>query len=251
MIHILRPWKLSNFQDPPPRLSIYFQSSFTSLTLDVQFQTNPSSLPNFKRKPHYLLFGGFMLWCVQLSKNITKCLLFIITQIFSTHFAINLYFCTTWRRKQTMEKQPHHACERTKLKHKRNQVTLHSNWPRVLLFDLAHKQCSGIVKGWVLCLTSVSKWRFLVNNILVFGSAWCLVMAQIQFFLIKKIKTGRPKHLLTPHPPTSDNISFLPYPPHTPQSGRHMCITPNSIAIVWNAEFPLISPWELFYILML
>ena len=25
----------------------------------------------------------------------------------------------------------------------------------------------------------------------------------------------------------------------------------NSIAIVWNADFPLISPWELFYILML
>ena len=34
-------------------------------------------------------------------------------------------------------------------------------------------------------------------------------------FLIKKIKIKieRPEHSLTPHPPTSDNISFLPYPP--------------------------------------
>ena len=31
-------------------------------------------------------------------------------------------------------------------------------------------------------------------------------------FCKKKIKIGRPKHSLTPYPPTSDNISFLPYP---------------------------------------
>ena len=36
-----------------------------------------------------------------------------------------------------------------------------------------------------------------------------------QFSLIKKIKIGRPE-LLLPHPPTSDNISFLPYPPPSP-----------------------------------
>ena len=41
----------------------------------------------------------------------------------------------------------------------------------------------------------------------MFGSAWCLVMAQIQFSLIKKIKIGRPEHSLT-----YDNISFFPYP---------------------------------------
>ena len=40
-IHIWRPWKLSNFQDPPPSLSTYVQNSSTPLTLDVQFQTNP------------------------------------------------------------------------------------------------------------------------------------------------------------------------------------------------------------------
>ena len=31
-------------------------------------------------------------------------------------------------------------------------------------------------------------------------------------FFNKKIKIGRPEHSSTPHPPTSDNISFLPYP---------------------------------------
>ena len=112
-----------------------------------------------------------------------------------------------------------------------NQVASHSIWPRVLLFDLAHKQCSGIIKGWLHCLTSESRWGFLVNNILMFGSAWCLVMAQIQFSLIKKtIKIGRPENSLTPVPHTSDNISF-------PQSGRHMCITPNVLIIKYHVCF--------------
>ena len=53
-------------------------------------------------------------------------------------------------------------------------------------------------------------------------SAWCLVIAQIQFSLIKKM-IGHLEQLLTP--PTSDTISFLPKLP-APKSGRHMCITP-------------------------
>ena len=77
---------------------------------------------------------------------------------------------------QTMEHQPHRACERTKSKQEQNQVTSHSNWPRVLLFDSAHKQCNGIIKGWLQCLTSGSIGTFLINNILTFDSA-CLVMA--------------------------------------------------------------------------
>ena len=40
-MQIWRPWKLSNFQDLPLPLSSYIQNSSTSLTLDVQFQTNP------------------------------------------------------------------------------------------------------------------------------------------------------------------------------------------------------------------
>ena len=39
-----RPWKLSNFQDPLPPLSIYIQNSSTPLTLDVQFQTTTHPL---------------------------------------------------------------------------------------------------------------------------------------------------------------------------------------------------------------
>ena len=58
-------------------------------------------------------------------------------------------------------------------------------------------------------LSDVSvKVKFLVNNIL-FGWAWCLVMAQFQFSFMKKIRIGRPEHSLTPQFHTSDNISFL------------------------------------------
>ena len=46
-----------------------------------------------------------------------------------------------------MEEQPRRAYERTKSKQKQNQVTSHSNQPRVLLFDLTHKQYYGIIKG--------------------------------------------------------------------------------------------------------
>ena len=45
-----------------------------------------------KVKPHYLLFRDFILFCVQLLKNITKYILFIIIHIFSTHFAIRLLY---------------------------------------------------------------------------------------------------------------------------------------------------------------
>ena len=57
-----------------------------------------------------------------------------------------------------------------------------------------------------------------------------MVMGDIQFYLIEKTKIGHPEHSLTTPPlPTSDNISFLPYPapalipPHPLlQSGRHI-----------------------------
>ena len=115
--------------------------------------------------------------------------------------------------KQTMEQQPHLPCKRTKSKQKQNQVMSHSNWPRVLLLDLAHKQCNGIFKEWLQCLTPKSIGIFLVNNVLMFETTLCLVIAQIEFSLIKKIKIGRPEHLLPSPLPTSDNISFLLQPP--------------------------------------
>ena len=74
---------------------------------------------------------------------------------------LNCFTCTTWKRKQTMEQQPHRACEWTKSKQKQNQIKSHSNWPRVLLlFNLAHKQCNCIIQGCLHCLTSESKEGF-------------------------------------------------------------------------------------------
>ena len=74
--------------------------------------------------------------------------------------------------------------------------------------------CNGIIKGWLYCLTSESKERFFVNNIL-FGSAWCLVIVQIQFSLIKE-KIGRPEHFSNPPAPFKEDV---------------ICITSS----VWNA----------------
>ena len=44
----------------------------------------------------YLLLRDFIVLCVQLSKDIKKCLLFVIIHIFSTHFAINLFYKFGW-----------------------------------------------------------------------------------------------------------------------------------------------------------
>ena len=60
------------------------------------------------------VFCGSIFLYVPLSKNITKWFLFIITHNFSIHFAINLFICTSWKHKQTMEQHPHCACEKTK-----------------------------------------------------------------------------------------------------------------------------------------
>ena len=64
-------------------------------------------------KPRYLLFCGFIFLRAQLSKNITNWFLFIIIHKFSIQFAINLFYFTSWKCKQIMEQQPHHACEWT------------------------------------------------------------------------------------------------------------------------------------------
>ena len=61
------------------------------------------------------------------------------------------------------------------------------------------------------CLTSEPRGRLIVNNILMFGSAWCLVMVQIQFSLIKKNKIGSSEHSLTPpHPPNHLTLPLRP-----------------------------------------
>ena len=99
---------------------------------------------------------------------------------FFTPLTLNIQFWTTLPHplQQTTE-QLHRACEWAKSKQNQNKVTSHLNWPRVLLFDLAHSQCNGIIKGWLHCVTTESKGRFHVNNILMFDTEWCLVMRQI------------------------------------------------------------------------
>ena len=52
----------------------------------------------------------------------------------------------TRKRKKNMEQQPHHVNERNQQKINKHVIF---NLPHVLLFDLAHKQCNGIIKGWL------------------------------------------------------------------------------------------------------
>ena len=90
----------------------------------------------------------------------------ILYSHFSTHFAIKISFiCTTWKRKQTMEQQLLRTFEWTKSKQKQDQVTSHSNLALVPLFDVATNNA-----------TIYQKSRFLDNDILMFVSAWCLIM---------------------------------------------------------------------------
>ena len=91
-----------------------------------------------------------------------------------------------------------HVNERNQNKNKTKHVAFKLITSSIVWF--CPQTCNGIIEGWLHWLTSVSKRRFLVNNILMFGSAWCLVMVQIQFSLIKKLKIGRPEHSVTPAP---------------------------------------------------
>ena len=76
------------------------------------------------------------------------------------------FICTTWKRKQTNGTMTSPCMWANEIKTKTKPSTSRSNWPRVILFDLVHKQCNDII---------------LVNNILIFGSIWCLVMMQPNF----------------------------------------------------------------------
>ena len=87
--------------------------------------------------------------------------IFICIHIFSTHFAINLLYLhnlKTWANYGTTTS----PCMWTnEIKTKTKLSMSRSNWSRVILFDLVHKQCNGIIKGWIHCLTSESKDDFL------------------------------------------------------------------------------------------
>ena len=102
---------------------------------------------------------------------------------------------------------PSRACEPTKWKQKQNQVMSHSNWPRNLLFDLADKQCYGINKEWLHCLTPESVGRFLVNNILCLTQHDVWSCRKSNFFFIKKDKDWASRTLAITAPPTHRAIT--------------------------------------------
>ena len=68
----------------------YFKKLKTSFSHSLT--TKRCAVVKVELKLHYLLFHRFIFFYVQLLNNITKCFLFIIIRIFSTHFAINLFY---------------------------------------------------------------------------------------------------------------------------------------------------------------
>ena len=143
MIHIWRPWKWPNVKNPHPLVHLrpkFFRSLDLARPISNELPPSPNDNQSIKRKhnpsmniicyqvlplPSRRLFFDFfslswslticfILLCVQLPQNITKCLSFIIIHIFSTHFAITWFICT-------------------KPKQKQSQLTSHSNWPRSIV----------------------------------------------------------------------------------------------------------------------
>ena len=164
-IHIWRPLKLSNFQDPPALVHL---------------------------RP--IFFHLLDLGCPILNKPLTP---------------LTNYQTTT---------SPCMWTNEIKTKTKASHVT----------FKLTTR---SIIKVWLHSLTPESIGRVLVNNKLMFDSTWCLVMAHIQFSLIKKKLRLEVQNTCYPlHPPTSGNISFLPYSPpprHThPFKEDAICVSP-------------------------
>ena len=71
-------------------------------------------------------------------------------------------------------------------------ITLSSLFSSHVIFSISSSRvgrATGISWLGSLCFVTNPNPRF-----------WCLVMVQIQFSLIKKIKAGRPEHSLSPHP---------------------------------------------------
>ena len=91
--------------------------------------------------------------CPKWSQNVVLKKFFLLEILMlvlqSTCFICICFICITWKRKQTIEKQPHCACgeqKQNQTKIKINKATSYLKWPRVLLFNLAHKQCMVSLK---------------------------------------------------------------------------------------------------------
>ena len=88
----------------------------------------------------------------------------------------------------------------TKTKTKPSHVTCKLTTHSIVRFSPQTMQ--WIIKGCLRCLASGSgrdQGGLLVNGVLMFGSAWCLVMVQVYFSLMKRIEIGRSRHWLAPH----------------------------------------------------
>ena len=74
-------------------------------------KTHPRHFDVLVRDIHlsYRFLRGFILLCVQLSTNITKCHLFIIIHILSTHFAITLFYLHNLKPNQKLDQFMSHS----------------------------------------------------------------------------------------------------------------------------------------------
>ena len=148
MIHIDLHENFLIFKTPTPTpLSIYIQTSSTSLTLDVQSPPSPAS-PNDnqaierKHNPRMtflfsinsLILCGFPLISFHLTEAPLSAFSWLYTLVCAAVNANKL-----WNNNRPVDVN--------EIKTKTKPSTSHSNIPRVLLFDLVHKQYSGIIEG--------------------------------------------------------------------------------------------------------
>ena len=186
MIHIWRPWKLSSFQEP------HLPYPSTSKTLPSpwpwtsSFKQTPIPLQMITNQLEEHIIQGWLLYVVRswfpfftsfhlaeaspsAFSSLYTLVCAVVQKYHKMYFIYNYsHFWYSFCNQSVLLAQLENVSKLWNNNHaQRNQnknKTKHSNWPRVVLFDSAHKQCNGITKGWLHCLTSESKGRFLVNK---------------------------------------------------------------------------------------
>ena len=124
-------------------LGLSFRSAFV---FSIWSQGFFSARVKVKLKPHYLLFYGYKFLLLQWSKNIRK--------LFYNYSQFQYSFCNQPVLFAYLE-NVNKLLNNDRIMHvngqnqNKNKITPHSNKPHVLQFDLAHKQCSSIIKRWL------------------------------------------------------------------------------------------------------
>ena len=128
-----------------------------------------------------------------------------------------------------MEQQSHRAPERTKSKQKQNQVTSHSNWLRVLLFDLAVVSLKDDFTVW----RQTQKEDFLSVIFNVWLSMISSHGANPIFFKKKKKRLDVQNKANSPHTYDRQYLIFaLPIPPpYSPQSSHPTLLKVDVISV--------------------